>query len=192
MVLFVNGCVRETSRTLELAEFVLSGINDKIERVDIFDEDFEGLDNKKLQERMNLLKSQLLNHASFEKARQFSSADTIVVAAPYWDLLFPARLRAYFEEITVSGITFRYSEEGKPQGLCKAKKLIFITTAGGLITANFGYDYIKALSKTFYGIENVYLVKAESLDIIGADENSIMENAKADIKNNIHSLFNKQ
>ena len=111
-------------------------------------------------------------------ARQFAAADTIVMAAPYWDLAFPAKVRAYLEEITVTGITFRYSPEGIPQGLCKAKKLIYVTTAGGPIIQNMGFDYVKSLAHTFYGILDVALVKAEGLDIWGADPNKILEEAK--------------
>lgn len=41
----------------------------------------------------------------FKYAKQFAEADEIVIAAPYWDLAFPATVRIYFEAITVTGIT---------------------------------------------------------------------------------------
>ena len=112
-------------------------------------------------------------------AVQFAQADTIVIAAPYWDLLFPTMVRAYLEAITVSGITFFYNEQGIPQGLCKAKKLIYVTTSGGPIIQNYGFEYIKALATTFYGIENVEFVSAEGLDILGADPDAILRKAKS-------------
>ena len=59
----------------------------------------------------------------FELARQFAAADQIVIAAPYWDLSFPAALKQYFEQINVLGITFAYTPEGVPKGLCRARKL---------------------------------------------------------------------
>ena len=114
-------------------------------------------------------------------ANQFAAADAIVIAAPYWDLAFPSKVRAYLEEVTVSGITFRYGEYGIPQGLCRAKRLVYVTTAGGPIFQNYGYEYIKALAQGFYGIPNVSIVKAEGLDIWGADAQAIMEAAKAGI-----------
>ena len=43
---------------------------------------------------------------------------------------------------------------------------------------NFGFDYVSALAKNFYGIANVECVKAEGLDIYGANVYSILENAK--------------
>ena len=117
----------------------------------------------------------------FRWARQFSEADVIVLAAPYWDLMFPAKVRAYLEEVTVAGITFQYNEDGIPQGLCKAKRLIYVTTAGGPIIYNFGFEYVKALAQGFFGISDVRMFKAEGLDIQGADVNQIMERAKNEI-----------
>jgi len=60
----------------------------------------------------------------FDLARQFAAADTIVIATPFWDLSFPAVLKQYFEQINAIGITFKYTEEGYPVGLCKAKKAV--------------------------------------------------------------------
>ena len=183
MVLFVNGCVRENSRTLELAMAVLARENGAMEEVRLYPNGPEGLDAEKLRLRDELLKKQAFDHPMFRWATQFAAADTVVIAAPYWDLAFPAKVRAYLEEITVSGITFRYSEAGIPQGLCKAKRLIYVTTAGGPIFQNFGFEYIKSLANTFYGITDVRLVQAEGLDIRGADPEQILEQAKAEISN---------
>ena len=183
MILFVNGCVRENSRTLELAQAVLENESDAVEEVRRYPGGPEGLDAGKLAWRDELLASGEYDHPMFRLARQFAAADTIVLAAPYWDLAFPAKVRAYLEEVTVSGITFRYGENGIPQGLCKAKRLVYVTTAGGPIfeNFNFGYDYVKALAQGFYGIPEVSLVKAEGLDIWGADVEAIMEAAKSSI-----------
>ena len=181
MILFVNGCVREHSRTLELAQAVLAQETGTIEEVRLYPDGPDGLDAGKLARRDELLASGDYGHPMFRLARQFAAADTIVLAAPYWDLAFPAKVRAYLEEVTVSGITFRYGENGIPQGLCKAKRLIYVTTAGGPIFQNYGYEYVKALAQGFYGIGNVSIVKAEGLDIWGADPDAIMAQAKAAI-----------
>ena len=181
MILFVNGCVRENSRTLELAQAVLAKETDAIEEVRLYPDGPNGLNAEKLAQRDALLTNQELDHPMFRWARQFAAADTIVIAAPYWDLAFPAKVRAYLEEVTVSGITFRYSENGIPQGLCRAKRLIYVTTAGGPIFQNYGYEYTKALAQGFYGIPDVSLVRAEGLDIRGADPEAIMVRAKMEI-----------
>ena len=96
--------------------------------------------------------------------------------APYYDLSFPAMLKQYFEQINVLGLTFTYSESGVPTGLCKAKSLYYVTTAGGpIISDDYGFGYVKALANTFYGIEDVKQIKAEGLDIVGADVEAILE-----------------
>ena len=181
MILFVNGCVRENSRTLELAQAVLEKETDAIEEVRLYPGGPDGLDAQKLARRDALLARQELDHPMFRWARQFAEAEAIVIAAPYWDLAFPAKVRAYLEEVTVSGVTFRYGENGIPQGLCKAKRLVYVTTAGGPIFQNYGYKYVKALAQGFYGIPEVTMVKAEGLDIFGADPEAIMAAAIAEI-----------
>ena len=183
MILFVNGCVRENSRTLELAQAVLAKEIDQIEEIRLYPDGPEGLDAEKLSLRDEVLANGNLDHPMLRWARQFAEADTIVIAAPYWDLAFPAKVRAYLEEVTVSGVTFRYGENGIPQGLCKANRLIYVTTAGGPIfeNFNFGFDYVKALAQGFYGIPDVSIVKTEGLDIWGADVEAIMDAAKAAI-----------
>jgi len=115
-------------------------------------------------------------------AHQFAEAGTIVIAAPYWDLSFPASLKQYLEIINVVGITFKYSKEGVPTGLCNAKKIYYVTTAGGnYVPDDFGYGYVKALANGYYGINEVKLIKANGLDIYGADVNEILSNAEKDI-----------
>ena len=108
-------------------------------------------------------------------------ADVIVVAAPYWDLSFPSILKVFFEHINVLKLVFDYSDKGEIVSLCKAKKLYYITTKGGFGPDDFGFRYIEALSKTFYGIKDIALIKAESLDIYGNNVEDILAKAKEDI-----------
>lgn len=181
-ILFINACCRENSRTNELAQYLLRNINGDVQVVDLSEVKICPLDSKLLAKRDGLLKSAVTDDEMFSFARQFALADTIVIAAPYWDLMFPSILKVYLENITVCGITFRYSEKGIPQSLCKAKKLCYVTTAGGFIGENnFGFDYVKALAKGFFGIDNVSFVSAEGLDIYGANVDLIVSKAKENI-----------
>ena len=181
MVLFVNGCVRENSRTLELARAVLESIGDTTEEIRLYPDGPEGLDAEKLRLREELLAAKTYDHPMFRFAKQFAAADTVVMAAPYWDLAFPTKIRAYLEEITVSGITFQYGADGIPQGLCKAKRLIYVTTAGGPIVRDFGFEYVKSLAQLFYGIADVCQVTAGGLDIWGNNPAEILERAKRNV-----------
>jgi FMN-dependent NADH-azoreductase len=87
-------------------------------------------------------------------------------------------LKQYLEQVNVVGISFRYSEEGVPIGLCKAGRIFYVTTAGGnFAPEEFGFGYVKALAENYYGIKDVRLFKTEGLDIIGADVGKIMKEA---------------
>lgn len=181
MTLFINGCVRPGSRTRELAEAVLEKIGGAVEEVYLAAEGPAPMDYETLRLRDKLLAEGDFDYPLFTPARRFAEADTVVVAAPYWDLLFPATVRSYFEAVTVKNITFRYDDRGIPQGLCRAKRLIYVTTAGGPVLRNFGFEYVEALCRSFYGIDEVICVKAEGLDIIGADVEAILAEAKRNI-----------
>ena len=136
---------------------------------------FPVADEAFLSKRDDLIEKGVFDDSAFSLARQFAAADEIVIAAPFWDLSFPATLKQYFEQINVIGVTFRYTPEGLPQGLCKAKKLTFITTAGGeYFPKEYGFGYVRALAENFYGIKDVKLIKATGLDIYGNDPEAII------------------
>ena len=185
-ILFINACPRPDSRTRELAQHVLSRLTGQVEELRLYDETILPLDLKGMTERERAVREGDWTAPILRYARQFACADIIVVAAPYWDLLFPAVVRAYFEATTVTGVTFRYTPEGFPQGMCRAKKLIYVTTAGGPIGEyNLGFDYVKALSTLYYGIPEVKCFTAEFLDIVGADVPAIMARAKEAVDNQL-------
>lgn len=63
-----------------------------------------------------------------------------------------------------------------------AKKLYYVTTAGGPLDERFGYGYIKTLALDYFGIKETSLIKAEMLDILGNDSEKILKEAILDIK----------
>jgi len=186
MILFVNACVRPSSRTYQLTNYILNKMKDNIEEINLENEKIQPLDWITLQNRDIYINTGDYSSPIFKYAKQFAKANIIVIAAPYWDLSFPAMLKCYFEAITVLGVTFKYTQEGKPIGLCKAKKLIYVTTAGGMIQENdFGFEYVKMLAQKFYGIENIECYRCENLDIAGSNVEDIMENEKRNIDNKL-------
>ena len=184
-ILFINACARANSRTKELSNHLLDCLTGEITEIDLYKEKLLPLDCKGLEKR-NLHD---YSGEEYKFAKQFASADTIVIAAPFWDLSFPAVVKIYFENITVSGLTFEYSKEGRPIGKCCAKKLYYITTSGGYIGKNnFGFEYVKSLAENFFGIDEVFFFSAEGLDIFGADIKAIMDKAKNDINEVINNV----
>ena len=181
-ILLINACVRKESRTRHLAEKLLLKLNRPYDEIRLNEISFPLVDERFLQMRDELISRQDFQNPVFNLARQFSQAETIVIAAPFWDLSFPASLKQYLEQINVVGLTFRYSEDGVPVGLCAAKRLFFVTTAGGCyVPEAFGFGYIQALAQNFYGIQDVRKIEAVGLDIYGADVSAIIRSAEADI-----------
>ena len=179
MILFVNACVRPESRTKRLAEYVLKKLGASVKEVNLEKENILPLNNASLQYRTEKASKAAFDDPVFCYAKDFAAADTIVMAAPYWDLSFPASIKCYIEAINVLGLTFAYSESGRPYGLCKAKRLIYVTTAGGpIFNEEAGFGYVQSLAKNFYGIQEVICINAENLDLIGADVEGILQKAE--------------
>ena len=170
-ILFVNACVRENSRTLVLSKSIMKDMIGDIIEVKLDLEDIEPLSRASLEKREALIREGKYDDPMFRYAKQFAEADDIVIAAPFWDISFPAKLKVYLEQITVSGLTFKYVN-GRPTGLCKAKSLTYVTTSGGPIFADFGYSYVKTLAENFYGIKSTKAYRAMNLDVqtISAEE----------------------
>ena len=186
-ILFINACVRENSRTLSLAKTVLENLGGEIEEVDLYKIKLEALNAEGIKARNEAFAAKDFSDGKFDLARQFAKAKTIVIAAPYWDLMFPSVLKTYFEAVTVNGLSFAYSDNGIPVGLCNAERMIYITTSGGPIINNFGFDYACALAKSFYGINDVRCVRAEGLDIRGANAEEILLKAKESVSETLAS-----
>ena len=179
-ILFINACVRENSRTLVLAKNVMKDMVGEIEELNLSSESIEPLSKELLEKRDALIKDGKLDDPMFRYANQFAKADSIVIAAPFWDLSFPARLKIYLEQITVAGITFKYVN-GRPFGLCKAKNLTYVTTSGGPIFDDFGYTYVKSLAQKFYGIEKTEAVRAMNLDVEMILAEELLEKAEISV-----------
>ena len=174
MTLYINCCVRKESRTNRLAKVVLQKLGKDYTELKLYEENLRPLDLEKLNRRTELIERGDFSDKMFDCAKQFANADTIVIAAPYWDLSFPAPLKNYIENIYVTGIVSAYNENGLPVGLCKANYLYYVTTAGGPYDPTYSYGYIESLAKNFFGIPTTHLVKAEMLDVEGYDAEKIM------------------
>lgn len=183
-ILFVNSCVRDNSRTLRLAHTVLQCLDGNITEIKISEMGIKPLDKKSLELRTKMADAGDFSDTIFNYAHQFAQSDIVVIAAPYWDLSFPAVLKTYLEAISVCGITFKYNERGIPEGLCNIKKIIYVTTSGGSIgDFNMGYDYVKTLAEGLFNIGDIQFFSAENLDIYGNDVEAIMSKAQNTIKN---------
>ena len=173
MVLYINACVRDESRTDRLAKKLLGSLGDHTE-LKLSEENLKPLDKDTLEYRSELIAKGQFDNDMFKYARQFADADIIVISAPFWDLSFPAILKTYIENIYITGLVSKYGDDGRPVGLCKASKLYYVTTAGGPYVGKYSYDYIKDLAMGAFGIKETELIYAEMLDIVGNDPEKIL------------------
>ena len=184
-LLFINACVRgERSRTLKLARRFLAGYQKAhpdtvVTQRDLCADRLQPQYPEILAERDALWSAGKLDQPMFEPARQFAAADKIVVAAPFWDLCFPAVLKIYLERVTVADITFGYDAQGAMVGKCRASKLLYITTRGGNYAGTeleMGTPIMKALC-TMYGIPELLTLAAEGLDDVRQDGAALLNAA---------------
>lgn len=129
-----------------------------------------------LDERDALASVEAWDAPVFDLARQFRGADRIAVAAPFWDLSFPAALRTYIEYISANGLTYHYEADGC-HGDCRAEKLAYLTSGGDLEQPeSLGVLYWKQLCAMF-GIPAFSYVFAGGLDLDPAKTEEILTEA---------------
>ena len=169
-LIIIDSCMREESRTrviLDAAKEVLSARYD-IENIDVNALALPPVSPEVLEERT----SGVVPEETVAIARKIASADRIVIAAPFWDMSFPAVLKAFFENMSLYNVTF--TDDGTTcTGICKCQKVLYITTRGmDIPTGDFrdqGSSYLKALS-SLWGLGDVITVAAWNLDYMPAEK----------------------
>lgn len=137
-LLFVDCCISqrgEGSRTKRLAKAYL----------DAFLKAHPGTEVERVSPETLLALRPLTRHAGrrdalaaenagtrrYRLGRQLRGADAVMVAAPYWDLSYPAALRTYIEYVSANGLTYHYEADGC-HGDCQAERLVYLTTGGDI------------------------------------------------------------
>ena len=126
---------------------------------------------------------------SADTLAQFLAADAVVIAAPMYNFTIPTQLKAWIDRIAVAGQTFRYTEAGS-EGLCGNKKVIVVSTSGGLhagqATGVAHEDYLKVMLG-FMGITDVEFVRAHGLAYGDEVRTKAMNDAQVHINQDLFS-----
>jgi len=114
---------------------------------------------------------------------EFLAADAIVIGAPMYNFTVPTQLKAWIDRIAVAGKTFTYTENG-PQGLAGGKKVVIVSTAGGIhagqASGKAHEDYL-ILVLNFLGITDIEVVRAEGLAYGDEPKANALRDAQAQI-----------
>lgn len=164
-LVFINACVRQSdSRTLRIAEPIVAALSKryKITRYDLPDMDIVPLNPRLFSERG----AGEIPGWAMEAAKDIADADRIVISAPFWDMSFPAVLKCFFEQTSLFDVTF--TDTGKTcKGLCKAPKVLYITTRGMDISTGDPREqatpYLKALG-ALWNLGKLTTIAAQNMD----------------------------
>lgn len=170
-LLYIDACIRdEQSRTKRIATPIIEALKQKYEVQTLVINDLD----------LSIVKKELItkrNNGDIDPqvmswAESVRDADRIVVAAPFWDMSFPAALKNFLELCSIFDVTFK-SDDKTCYGNCKAEKMLYITTRGMDIDTGDvleqGSSYLKALS-WLWGIGPLEVVSAQNMDYLSEGE----------------------
>lgn len=169
-LIYINACMRAGSRTRRIATPIIEELRKRynVETVDLTKNLYPVADNYTLEDR----NQGIVPPEHDALAKRIAAADRIVIAAPFWDMSFPSALKVFFENMSLFGVTFD-SNDKECYGLCKAEKVMYITTRGMDIGTGDPLEqatpYIKALSH-LWGWGELTVISAQNMDYSSPEE----------------------
>ncbi|HEK1687347.1 TPA: FMN-dependent NADH-azoreductase [Pseudomonas putida] len=124
---------------------------------------------------------------SAETLAEFLAADAVVIGAPMYNFTVPTQLKAWIDRVAVAGKTFRYTEAG-PEGLCGDKKVVLVSTSGGLHQgqpSGVGHEDFLKVFLGFIGITDLEIVRAHGLAYGPEHRSKAIDAAQAQIANEL-------
>jgi FMN-dependent NADH-azoreductase len=161
---YIDSCLRSGSKTKRIADALIYRLSDKyeVDTIRLSEYDFPVVKNDILNERSN----GYVPEEYVQIARKIAAADRLVISAPFWDMSFPSALKVFLENMSLFNVTFA-SNEKECYGLCKAEKVLYITTRGMNIKTGDEMEqatpYIKAISK-LWGLGELHVIAAQNMD----------------------------
>lgn len=106
------------------------------------------------------------------------AADVLVVEAPLYNFGIPSTLKAWIDHIVRAGITFRYTAEGRPEGLVKGKKMYIAMASGAIYSEGpfAAYDFVSPYLKAvfgFVGVTDIEVVRVEGTAMPGVQDTAL-------------------
>ena len=114
---------------------------------------------------------------------EFLAADVLVIGVPQYNFGIPSQLKAWIDRIAQAGRTFRYTENG-PEGLAKGKKVIVVSSRGGVRQDGAALDLHEVTVDVvlrFLGITDISFVRAHGLAMGAESREAGLSTAKTQI-----------
>ena len=108
---------------------------------------------------------------------EVQAADLIVISAATYNFSIPSTLKAWIDHLARAGVTFRYRDDGTPEGLLTGKRVIFLTASAGTPAGaphDFTTPYLKFILG-FMGITDVEVISATGAEGLAAAEAGIQK-----------------
>lgn len=123
---------------------------------------------------------------SAEVLAEFLAADIVVIGAGLYNFGIPSQLKAWIDRILVAGKTFRYTAEGKPEGLVGKKRIVLAIARGGIYAGESpmaSFEHTETYLRTAFGFIGLEaeVVVAEGVSIGPDHRAAAIKNAEAQI-----------
>jgi FMN-dependent NADH-azoreductase len=171
------------SNTLRVANAFLEGMYAKypdmeVEVLDLFDVDLPSVAGANIEAKYTLMAGKVIDKRHQESWKQiemfiehFKAADHYLITCPMWNFSIPYTLKYYIDCIVQPGYTFRYTAEGRPEGMIHGKRMVVVTSRGGDYSESspfHAYDFQEPYLRAIFGwmgIVDVEFINAQPMDI---------------------------
>ncbi len=181
------------SNTARVSSCLLEAMRDEDEEIDIttldlFRADLPSVAGKNIESKYRLMTGQALDQAGQESWRQiertieqFLASDVYLLTVPMWNFGIPYVLKYYIDAIVQPGYLFRYTPDGRAEGLVHGKRMLVVVSSGGdyssefMAPFNFVESYLRAVFG-FVGITDIRVFHAQGMDV-GTESRNVGQQA---------------
>lgn len=124
------------------------------------------------------------------------ATDYIVFSMPMYNFNIPSIFKAYIDNIVLPGVTVKYHEDGKIEGLIQGKKCLIISTRGAayadgwLKDLNHFEPYLNSILG-YIGLTDIKYIIAEGVDFLAPeDQEKSLRNAEKNLSKIITTWTN--
>lgn len=186
-ILIIDSCIRKNSKTRIMLNKFMDILKQHHNDINIIylnnNKKLVPLNDILLEKRNNDCINMDFKDEYYDFAKELKNCDIVIVAAPFYDLCFPAIFKTFIEQTLVYNLTFVDSTNGI-KGLTNCKKMIYLAVRG-MSTNEFNLDiatpYLKGYCNML-GIKELYSLTYDGISY---------EDLEANLDNDINPFYEK-